>query len=313
MESMSKLGGIRQDVGFTEHRRINWTDFPNAPFAPNNIVLERKDPAPNWIPDTTLKIGDWRSKVRDVYLRWAITINAMHESQDLWGKKSKDRALQTTTIRPDKSGNPDKVVLAVWSSDVAAENYQKATPMLSAYGFTDLFGLLEEIIFEWHVLLLNDDPILILQGSEFRELRRYYAQRNNNEKAMERWEKNWSIRLSEWRRKRAYDGLHKVFLSYFERSKLKKPKHYKQTDVPDWAKTIECIAEIRNLLVHGESTASARLEKLCDESVGNLLNFKKDDALDIQLLHLMYFEMFFDQLLSALNLSLVDAYERYTG
>lgn len=311
MKSMPKVGGIRQDVGFTEHRRIDWTDFPDAPSTPDNIVLDRNDAVPNWIPDTTSKVGDWRGRVRDVYLRWAITINSMCESQELWEKKPKDRALQTITMRPDKSGKPDKVVLALWPSDVAAKNYQKATPMLSAYGFTDIFGLLEEIIFEWHVLLLNDDPKLILQGTEFRGLRRYYAQRHDNEKSMERWEENWSARLSAWRRKRAYDGIHKVFLSYFERTKLKKPKKFKQTDIKDWAKTIECIAEIRNLLVHGESTASKRLEDLCNESVGNVLNFKEGDALDIKLLHLMYFEMFFDQLLSTLNLSLVEAYEEY--
>ncbi len=308
---MPKEGGIRQDVGFTEHRRIDWTEFPSAPSSPDNIVLPINDAVPNWIPETTSKIGDWRSRVRDVYIRWAITINAMCESQESWGKKPKDRVLQTTTIRPDLGGNPDTVVLAIWPSDVAAENYKKAAPMLAAYGFTDIFGLLEEIIFEWHVLLLNDDPKPILKGPEFRALRGCYALRNDNEKAKQRWEKDWSARLSSWRRKRAYDGIHKVFKSYFERSKLRRPKKFKHTDVQDWAKTIECIAEIRNLLVHGESTVSEHLENLCNESVGDVLNFKKYDSLDINLLHLMYFEMFFDQLLSTLNLSLVDAYEHH--
>ncbi|RWK43754.1 hypothetical protein [Mesorhizobium sp.] len=308
---MPEKGGLRPAVGFTEHRRINWTDFPGSPDKPDNIVLPRAENIPDWIPNTTAMIGEWRSKVCDVYLRWAITINAMHESQDSWSKKAEDRALKTVTMRPDKKSAVQQITLAVWPAKTVAENYRKATPILSAYGFTDMFGLLEEIVFEWHVILLNDDPVLILKGPEFKELRRYYAQRDDNEKAMQRWLQGWGERLESWRRKRLYDGLHKVFLSYFERSKLKRPSQFTQTDISDWAKTIECIAEIRNLLVHGESIASARLEKLCEESVGNVLSYKAGQALDVRLEHLMYFEMFCDQILSSLNVSLVEAYEEY--
>jgi hypothetical protein len=308
---MNSVGGLRQNMGFTEHRRIEWTDFSDVLKIPENIIVARNADVPNWVADTTSQIGEWRAKARDVYLRWAITINAMYESAEAWQGKSAEKALHTSTIRPGKNGAPEKVTLAIWQSKVAAENYKKAAPVLSANGFVDIFGLLEEVIFEWLVILLDDDPILILQGSNFRDLRKLLAKRDENETSMAKWQEAWSIRLAEWRRKRAYDGLNKVFLCYFEWSKLKRPKHYQKTDIKDWAKTIECIAAIRNSLVHGDAKVSEKVATLCVESVGNVLDFKKDEALVIKLQHLMYFEMFFDQLLSALNLSLIEAHEAF--
>lgn len=310
---MAGLGGLRQDLGLSEHRLIDWREFPDAPTAPDNIILPRADGIPDWIADTTAKIGDWRSRVRDVYLRWAITINAMHEAKQNWVAKEDDRALYTKTIRADKSGAPEFVKLAVWPASVAAENYERATPALSGYGFMDLFGLLEEIVFEWHLIHLDCDPRPILKGDEFKDLRRLFRDREESDEARTAWTDGWSERLKSWHRKRLYDGLHRVFLSYFERSKLERPSNFTKTNIEDWAKTIECFAETRNLLVHGQDKVSDKLEELCTQAVGDVMDFKAGEPLVIELKHLMYFEMFFDQLLSTLNMSLVEAFEKQKG
>ena len=47
-----------------------------------NFIHRTDDPAEKWIEETTAKIGDWKNLSRSIYLRWAITINAMCIAED---------------------------------------------------------------------------------------------------------------------------------------------------------------------------------------------------------------------------------------
>jgi hypothetical protein len=61
-----------------------------------------------------------------------------------------------------------------------------------------------------------------------------------------------------WRVKRAYAGLHSVYAAFLEHSGLKRPSFYQLTDTDDRSRSVEMIAELRNLIVHGASTRRRR-------------------------------------------------------
>lgn len=295
---------IRRRAGFTQHQRIDWRD-PNAPLA-NNIVLARAEGVPNWIAEATGKIGDWRSALRDVYLRWAITINAMHLAQEHWRKRPADVALQTSSIRSGPGGAAIQTPIAVWPAREAAENYLRATPVLSAYGASDMFGALEEVVFELYLCFLNDVPQRLMKGDEFSDLRRLYRNKETGDQERMAWEEAWAARLDSWRRKRLYDGLHNVLRAFFEHAELVRPSSYRLTDIDDWCRNVEAIGELRNCITHGASQVTNRLATISHALVGDAFRFNEGDPLDVRLEHLMFIEYFCDQLLTAINLSLVE-------
>ncbi|MFT4095689.1 MAG: hypothetical protein QM651_01110 [Rhodoblastus sp.] len=290
---------IRRRAGFTKHVKASFREI--NPAAANNVIIPRSEKYPFWVADVTGQIGDWRGYIRDVYLRWAITINAMHLAVDHWKTRPKETALQTVSLRAGKDGNAAFVPVAEWPAPNAVENYQKATPLLAAYGVTDLFGALEEIIFEMYETFLNDQPEHLMKGEEFRELRRLYKGRDDGEEAQRAWESVWIDRLDKWRRKRLYDGLHSVLKSFFHLTGLQRPSSFKHTDVDDWCRAIEAIGELRNCVTHGMGTVSQKLADLTATLPTDVFRFTEGDALNVELRHLMFVECFVDQLLSAIN------------
>lgn len=295
---------IRRRAGFTEHIKASFLEV--RPEEAANIILPKSETYPGWISDITGQIGEWRSYIRDVYLRWAITINAMHLATDHWKGRSDDVALQTVSLRTDKEGCGSPVPIAVWPASVAVKNYQKATPLLSAYGVCDLFGAFEEVIFDMYAVYLNDTPEEIIKGEEYRDLRRLYRRRSEDEEAQKKWEEAWVERLTKWRRKRLYDGLHNVLKAFFEKTGLKRPSSFKHTDIDDWCRTIEAIGELRNCVTHGMGTVTPRLAELTGRLPGDAFRFKEGDALEVHLRHLMFVECFSDQLLTAINVACIE-------
>lgn len=295
---------IRRRAGFTKHVKAAFSEV--SPGDASNIVLPRSEKYDFWIADVTSQIGDWRSYIRDVYLRWAITINAMHLAMEHWKGRPADVALQTLSLRPDKESRAQPVPVATWPAPTAVENYWKATPLLSAYGVCDLFGAVEEIIFELYETFLSDKPEELMKGEEFRDLRRLYKGRNQSEDTQKEWEAGWIDRLSKWRRKKLYGGLHNVLRSFFNKSGLQKPSFYKHTDVDDWCRTIEAIGELRNCVTHGMGTVSQKLAQLTEKLPGDAFRFTEGAALNVELQHLMFVECFADQLLSAINVACIE-------
>ena len=253
----------------------------------------------------TKKIPDWRADTRDVYLRWAITINAMHVAKTRY-KEHPELGLQTKTLRANREGAAREVVLETWTAGDASRNYELATPILASYALVDLFGLVEEIIFEFYLIFINHNPMGILPGSEFREIRKLFHNRETSAHAKEKWEAAWAERLGKWRRNRLYDGLHRVFAALISDAKLVAPSHYKHTKTSDWVAVIEAVSEARNLITHGEGTVSQRLDDLTKKLKTNVFVFEAGQPLEISLEHLMFVESFLDGLLNALSISLLE-------
>lgn len=258
-----------------------------------------------WLKTASRQLPEWREDVRDVYLRWAITVNAMHVAAKHYEQHA-ELGLKTWTVRANREGAGRDVVLETWSSVDTARNYSLSTPLVAAYALVDLFGLLEEIVFELYLIFLDENPESLISGAEFRPLRILRRNRVNSAQAAAEWEAAWASRLSAWRHKKAYDGLNRVFAAFMNESGLKRPSFHKMLDVADWARTIEAIGEARNLITHGVGTVSERLGALSAGLKNDIFLFKESEPLEIVFRHVSFVEFFLDGLLSALSISIME-------
>ena len=296
---------LRSRVLFVAHDRVTPAD-PNVIEADPGMSLSWVSDRPEhkWIEEATLRIADWKTFVRSVYMRWAITINALHVARDRYAELDGaiGLSIDQLTVKNDKL---EREPMVIWSGAQAAENYELSIPLMASYGVQDIFGVAEEIIFDLYDIYLNHHPTLILEGDEFRAERKLYRERNDGTGQAEAWAQAWQDRLVKWRRKKLYSGLHGVFLSFWNRSGLRRPPWYVHTDIDTWAKTIEIFGELRNLITHGENKVSTRLEELVSEQPFLGLTFTAGDELDVKLSDMMIMQDFLIKLLSTLNLSLI--------
>lgn len=65
----------------------------------SNFIHRTEKLEEKWIEETTEKIGDWKDLSRSIYLRWAITINAMCLAAERYKEFPTDKALRTNTMR----------------------------------------------------------------------------------------------------------------------------------------------------------------------------------------------------------------------
>jgi hypothetical protein len=298
-------GNLRARATFVPHVRIPWTDGAAAIVQPNNVIWRASAPEEIWIEEATAKIGEWRSLARSVYLRWALTINASAKAEERYRTLPADQALTTSTLRV-LDGAPRQVEIARWPAAQAAEHYAAITPLIAAYGVADLYGALEDIIFDFYEIVLRHNPESLLRGDEYKTLRRLRAQRGASPDAENAWREAWDQRFATWRRKRAYDGLPDVLIALYRHAGLRRPSQYSRTDVADWARSLEMIGELRHHVVHGAAVVSEKLGALSGTANSLTFDFAAGTALDVRLHHLQSVECFTDQLLSAFNLSLME-------
>lgn len=297
---------LRNRVLFEQQRRIPVNDPAILTTDITNIVFDdKRDPAKAWIGESTAKIGDWRAICRSAYMRWALIINAVHVADEHYQKLPADRALAVNVFREDR-GRPFKTPLKTLTGPQAATAYQQVLPTISGYAIADLYGVLEEIVFDAYEIFHRHKPEVLIKGDEYQPLRRLYARRDQSEEDGRAWRTAWSARFDTWRRKRGYDGLHRVFAAYFAEAGLKRPSYFEQTDVQNWAGIIETIGQLRHLVTHGEGRVNADLAKLCQNNPGLGWSFVEGEELEINLYHLQTVEYFIEQLLTAINVSLCE-------
>lgn len=296
---------FRNRVIFGSHLKVNPLDPKIVEANPGiSFAWIGDDSNTKWISEVTSRISDYKVFAKSVYMRWAITINALHVARDRYA--SDDRlALAVDHLAMTPKG-PEREHMVIWSGHQTAENYTSIIPTISAYAIQDMFGALEEIIFDIYETYINYNKLEILKGPDFRELRRLLRDQEDSPEKKLDFESAWDDRLDSWRRKKIYDGLHRVFKSFWNRAKLSRPSWYKETDVDDWAKTIELFSELRNLITHGEDFASSRLELLSNDQPFLGLKYVAGELLDPDLFAMMVMESFIEKFLGALNFSLME-------
>lgn len=269
-----------------------------------NIIYRTDEDEKKWIEKSTEMIGDFRSVFRSVYMRWAITINSLFLARDRYEAHA-DLGLRVDTVRASATG-PERVELALWHGKQAAKNYHACIPLMGGYGVQDLYGALEEVVFELYEIYLNAHPQELMKGDDFKFLRKLHRNREVSAEAETAFQDAWADRLEGWRRKRAYDGLQNVFVAFWRKAGLKRPSWHEKTDIESWSKAIETIGLIRHHVTHGEELVSEKLGELCAEQPQLGLDLKAGEQLVIYTEHLMFVEAIFDQLLTMINISLLE-------
>lgn len=285
------------------------TAFPVDPAAPVPksrlwLTYTTDDPAQKWIEIATNRSAEHAAFYRSVYMRWAITINALNVARDRYSEPGAKGLQILQAVRGDDG--PQVVPLDTWWPETAAENYEKSIPLMAAYGIQDLFGAMEEIIFDLYEIYLDAHPLEILKGPDFKDQRRLHRERNDGPEQETAWSAAWAERMTAWRRKRIYDGLHKVFRAFWDRSGLQRSSAYSETDIDDWCTVIETISELRNLLVHGENLVSQRLGELAAAQPRLGFRYVAGKVLELDLWDIMIVERFFSDMIVLLNESLME-------
>lgn len=311
------MSTARGDFDLVGHRYT----FPFDPtFDPDkdatNIVIEANKPEDVWIETIMRQIGLWRAKLRSTYLRWALCINGLEVAAQKYADPAWAAAhsFVVRSIRPNGKGiRPDGAVtvddtaiIAEWDAKKASDAHRDTMPMVSAFGIIDLYGNLEEVIFEMYRHYLTQNPGDLLRGDDHKALRKLKREADADQSKRAEWTIAWAHRLDAWQRKRLYDGLGKVFRAFCATAGLKAPSTYRVTTVDTWAESIETIALVRNALVHGATTVSEELADACKKPHAGTLDFQKDAPLTIRLHHLQGVDFFCEQLLTAINLSLIE-------
>ncbi len=294
---------MKDKPDFVGHKKFNINEIlNNQQSSIDNIIIDPQSEDMKWIKDTTEQIANWRAYFRSTYIRWALTINGLHIAKEKYESKKGD----PTDFKISSLRQKGLESIAIWNMDTTATNCNETIPMIASWGLSDLYSNLEEFVFEIFKIYLNNHPDSLIKGKEFAHLRRLKRDAINSEVDKNIWESAWVDRLNAWQRKRLYDGLSAVFLSYINTAGLKAPSSFTQTTVETWAETIKGIAELRNCFTHGIDTVTKELADFSKTPYSMLFDFIEGKPLIIELKHLQSVECFLDQLLTALNYSLIE-------
>lgn len=296
-----------EKVDFIGHKVFS---LDNIPTQVDNILVQSTEENNKWIEKTTNKIAEWRGLFQSTYIRWALIINGLDVSNKKYSSEVKDG--KTFTIQTLRTRGMENIV--EWDKNTTAKNCLSSIPMVASWGVLDLYSCLEEFIFDIYRIYLKSNPSSIMQGKDFQYLRRLHREfeKNQTVEISEKWEEAIEERLNAWQRKKLYEGLDKILLSYMNATSLKKPSIYTLSTPETWAETIKGIAELRNSFTHGAKTVSKELADFSKLPHSMLFDFKENEELQIELIHLQSVECFCNQLLSALNLSLVEKFWEIT-
>jgi hypothetical protein len=294
---------MKDKPDFIGHQKFSMDDIhKDTPPPINNVIVEPKAIEDAWIKETTEKIGEWRAYFRSTYVRWALALNGLHVAKDRYDSKKADPVgFSIESLRQNGLEN-----IAFWDMETAAKNHEETIPMMAAWGLIDLYSCIEEFVFEFYKIFLEYNPDSIIKGPEFSHLRRLKCESVKGPESEEKWKAAWKERLESWQRKRLYDGLNKVFLAYTNVTGLKTPSSYKLSTVETWAETIKGISELRNCFTHGVEIVTKELSDFSSKPNSMLFDFEEGKPLSIELKHLQSVECFLDQLLTAINLSLIE-------
>lgn len=270
----------------------------------DNIIRKTDIPELKWLEDSTTKIGHWRGIFRSVYIRWALSINGLHVANEKYTdtKFKKEKSFTVSCYRQQNTGLVLEN-LVNWDGDTAGRSHLETINMLASYGIIDLYSCLEDFILDFYKIYLRHNPNQLLKGPENRSFRAIYSSRASKP---DEWSIALEDRLKNWQRKKIYEGLDRVFLSFYGVTGLKKPSRYTLTTPETWAENIKGISILRNYLIHGERIIGSDLADLSKKPYFFNQKFKIGEEIILDTSDLMSTELFLDQLLTAINMSMIE-------
>ena len=298
------MSQARGGVDLVGHNIIQLTGGEPGPLPPiDNIIVRAPTPEHRWVEVATTKIGEWRAELRSTYIRWSLAINGLEVAADKYADTSWS-ARNQFVVRGLGGGGIE--ALTVWDGKAASKTHRDTMSMLAAFGVIDLYAGLEDVVFALYRIFLNAHPEPLLEGDQYRDLRKLRKASESDHALKAEWDASWAERLDKWQRKRMYDGLADVFGAFCRQAGLKAPSTYKHTTVETWCEVIGAVAVLRNALVHGAKTVPQVLAGFCKKPYCLTFDFVEGEPLAVHLGHLMGVQLFCEQILSAVNLSLTD-------
>ncbi len=293
----------RGNVDLVGHTVVSLSDA--ALVDVDNVIIRSRGDSLEWATESMAAIGEWRARLRSVYIQWALAINGLHVVSELYRSDeyiNRRSEFTVSSIRVHDHDQPDLSVIARWSWAEAADHHLGSSRKMAVFGLVDLYSNLEELIFRLALIHYEQHPDALIRGPEFRHLRQMRRQSDAGPEEMARWLEAIHARLETWQRNRLYDGLDSVLRTYFQHARLEKPPRY-DTGVEEWARILRIFGVVRNSLIHGAQTVNAELAELSKDSG---MEFKVDAPLDVSTEHLQAFELFTSQLLTGINMALVE-------
>jgi hypothetical protein len=299
----------RGKIDFVGHNKLK-VDITKGndqvPF--HNVIHKARSDDELWAEEITTRLGDWRAVFRSSYMCWALSINGLFVARDRYSGEewTENKRFQVRAIRP-RGESFVEVPISEWPGKRAADAHASIIPMILAYSVVDMYGALEEFVFDLYKIYLERHPLILLRGDDNRPLLKFYKQYLKDASLEEEWKEKWNERLRKWQRKRAYDGLSEVFLAFLRHANLKEPSHYRNTTVETWAEVIKGIGVLRNCIAHGERVVPKELADFSKKPYSVAFDFEEAQDINVKLHHLQGIELFCDQLLTALNISILEA------
>lgn len=302
---VSPKRGTRSLIG---QRVLSLEELPFA-APPSNFIVEAPHPDLQWVADATERIGAWRDLMRSTYVQWCVAINGLHVaaaqlSRPEWQIPA--RRFIVNGVRPTAHDRSQRAVIADFSGPDAARAHMDTINKLATWGFVELLGMFEDLVFDLYRIYLWGNPGDLINNN--RGLKQLWRRRMDDGESLEAWTEAFSEALDKWQKKKGYLGLHRVFLTFFQRSGLREHE-VSRTTPEDWARSLRLLATVRNAIVHGQQSVTREVVEALDAArpyhLG--LSFKEGEPLELDVNYLGVTELFADQLLTAINLSLVQA------
>lgn len=296
---------MKERIDLVGHKHINLSDLSPS-VIPNNIIVPALKPGQKWLNETTEQIGDWRAKFRSAYIKWALCINSIEKAIERYSNETftKFGKFGIDSFRIQKDETIGKSKIALWNGDKVANKYQTIQPLIAENGIIEIYSAIEEYVFTSYKIFLNHNPSSLLRGKEFRNLRKLHRAKNKDPESNKEWEIQWTERLNTWHRKKAYDGIKKIFNSYIQISKLSMGGMGKALN--GVAESLDTIAHARNLLIHNEPLVTEEFAKLTSQPYCPFPNiFIEGEKFSPDVTTLMGIEFMCDRMLTLINLSCV--------
>jgi len=274
----------------------------------NNIVILAKTEDEKWLQESMELIGEWRAIFRSIYIKWALAINGLHVARDRYSQREWQASKQffVTSFRVDSSGQAQTEQIAVWAGPETVKNHNEVMPYIAKWGIIDLGSALEECIFDLYRVFHWQHTEHLTGGPDFKELRKLRNASANSPEDLAKWQAAFATRLENWQRNAVYKPKRELFLNYCNFAGLKTPSTYKQTTLESWADSLDGVFILRNCLIHPNATVPKELGDFAASKFNTGYDFKTGAPLEATLKHLQCTECFLDQLLTGINLSLVE-------
>ena len=271
-----------------------------------NIIVPAWDEASQWVQQVTEKIGPWRARIRSAYIQWAMAVNGLHTAHAHLALQ--DTAFVVHALRPGPGGLQPAIV-ASYPSPEAAVHHLAAQTKLAAWGIADLYSAFEAFVFEVYADYLRSNPDKLLAGDLYKDLRRLRRKAAEDPALETEWRTQLQGRIDAWASRRSWNALGSTLKQFFADAALKPPSYFK-TGPESWAETLGLFALLRHALVHGDEVVGPQLAAASEVPHNAGIRFEAGKQLAVGFFHLQAMELYAEQLLTAINLSLVELARR---